>query len=107
MDSERKVNQLLKETEALLAQLADQPQLADRQSPEIRKLRDKLETSIARAKGAAPPRRRRRHVKVRDVAASFNDYVHHFPWVALATGVLVASTVGILATGATKRSLNP
>jgi ElaB/YqjD/DUF883 family membrane-anchored ribosome-binding protein len=98
MDSERKVNQLLKETEALLAQLADQ------QGPEIRKLRDKVEVSIARTRGVAPPERRRRQVKVRDVAASFNDYVHDFPWIALATGVLVASTVGILATGATKRS---
>jgi ElaB/YqjD/DUF883 family membrane-anchored ribosome-binding protein len=98
MDSEGKVNQLLKETEALLAQLADQ------QGPEIQKLRDKLETSIARTRGVAPARRRRRQVKVRDVAASFNDYVHDFPWIALATGVLVASTVGILATGATKRS---
>jgi ElaB/YqjD/DUF883 family membrane-anchored ribosome-binding protein len=101
MDAERKVNHLLKETEALLAQLADQ------RGPEIQKLCGKLETSIARTRGTAPAQRRRRRVKVRDVAASFNDYVHHFPWVALATGVLVASTVGILATGATKRSLNP
>jgi len=40
------------------------------------------------------------------VAASFNDYVRRYPWMALATGVLVASTVGIMATSATKRSLN-
>jgi len=33
-----------------------------------------------------------------------NDYVQRFPWLALATGVLVASSVGILATSATKRS---
>jgi ElaB/YqjD/DUF883 family membrane-anchored ribosome-binding protein len=45
-------------------------------------------------------------VKVRDVAASFNDYVQNYPWIALATGVLVASSIGILATRATKRSLH-
>jgi len=40
------------------------------------------------------------------VAASFNDYVQNYPWIALATGVLVASSIGILATRATKRSLH-
>jgi hypothetical protein len=32
--------------------------------------------------------------------------VKHYPWMALATGVLVASTIGILATNATKRSVH-
>jgi hypothetical protein len=41
---------------------------------------------------------------VRDLAGSLNDYVRSYPWLALATGVLVASSVGILATHATKRS---
>jgi ElaB/YqjD/DUF883 family membrane-anchored ribosome-binding protein len=45
-------------------------------------------------------------VKVRHVAAAFNDYVQNYPWIALATGILVASTIGILATSATKRSLH-
>jgi ElaB/YqjD/DUF883 family membrane-anchored ribosome-binding protein len=98
MDSERKVNQLLEETETLLAHLAGH------QGPEIQELRDKLEDSIAHRRGARSARRGRRPVKVRDVAGSLNDYVHDFPWIALATGVLVASTIGILATGATKRS---
>lgn len=100
MDGTHKLNNLFDETEKLLEKLADQ------RGPEIQNLREKLNRSMGQTRAAlnsAPPRE---HVKVRDVAASFNDYVQNYPWVALATGVLVASTIGILATNATKRSLH-
>lgn len=100
MDSTRKLNDLFDQTEELLAKLADQ------RGPEIQELREKLQRSMGRTrvalKGAPTPE----HVKVRDVAASFNDYVQNYPWLALATGVLVASSIGILATRATKRSFH-
>jgi ElaB/YqjD/DUF883 family membrane-anchored ribosome-binding protein len=98
MDS--KLNDLFDQTEKLLDQLADQS------GPEIQRLREKLHRSIGETRGALQSVPARERVKVRDVAASFNDYVQNYPWIALATGVLVASSIGILATRATKRSLH-
>jgi len=101
MDPARRINDLFDQTEELLAKLADQ------RGPEIQELRAKLHRSMGQTRGAlkSPPARQR--VKVRDVAASFNDYVQNYPWIALATGILVASSIGILATRATRRSLHP
>lgn len=101
MDSAHKLNELFNETEELLAELADQ------EGAGIQDLRDKLEKSISQTRGALSKRRPAGQIKLRDVAASFNDYVRRYPWIALATGVLVASSVGIMATSATKRSMNP
>jgi ElaB/YqjD/DUF883 family membrane-anchored ribosome-binding protein len=97
MDSAHKLTQLLSETEELLGELDKQ------RGPEIEEIRDRLEKSMAETRDTIT-RQRGEHVKLRHVAGSFNDYVQHYPWVALATGVLVASTIGILATSATKRS---
>lgn len=100
MDSEHKLNNLFDQTEELLAKLADQ------RGPEIQQLREKLHRSMGQTRVALKSEPAPQHVKVRDVAASFNDYVQNYPWLALATGVLVASSIGILATRATKRSLH-
>jgi ElaB/YqjD/DUF883 family membrane-anchored ribosome-binding protein len=100
MDSTHQLNDLFNQTEKLLAKLADE------RGPEIQALREKLHRSMGQTRVALQRRPPREHVKVRDVAASLNDYVQNYPWVALATGVLVASTIGILATNATKRSLH-
>jgi ElaB/YqjD/DUF883 family membrane-anchored ribosome-binding protein len=100
MDSTHKLNDLFDQTEKLLGKLADQ------RGPEIQELREKLHRSMGQTRVALKSAPERDHVKVRDVAASFNDYVQHYPWLALATGVLVASSIGILATRATKRSLH-
>jgi ElaB/YqjD/DUF883 family membrane-anchored ribosome-binding protein len=98
MNSARELNDLFNETEKLLAKLADR-------GPDIQELRERLDKSMANTRDALK-QRRDEHVKVRDVAASFNDYVQNYPWLALATGVLVASSIGILATSATRRSLH-
>jgi ElaB/YqjD/DUF883 family membrane-anchored ribosome-binding protein len=98
MESTRKLNDLFNQTEKLLAKLADEG------APEIQELRQRLDRSMAKTRVALNSKPPRENVKVRDVAASFNDYVQNYPWMALATGVLVASTIGILATNATKRS---
>lgn len=100
MDSAHKLNNLFDQTEKLLAKLSD-----DR-GPEIQEMREKLQRSMGKTRVALKSNPPREHVKVRDVAASFNDYVQSYPWIALATGVLVASTIGILATSATRRSLH-
>ena len=100
MDAAHKLNDLFNQTEKLLAQLADE------RGPEIQELRERLDRSMQQTRVALKSNPPRENVKVRDVAASFNDYVKNYPWVALATGVLVASTIGILATNATKRSLH-
>ncbi|MEO7205715.1 MAG: DUF883 domain-containing protein [Steroidobacteraceae bacterium] len=100
MDSTHKLNNLFDQTEKLLAKLADQ------RGPEIQELREKLHRSMGQTRVALQSAPVRDHVKVRDVAASLNDYVQNYPWLALATGVLVASSIGILATRATKRSVN-
>jgi ElaB/YqjD/DUF883 family membrane-anchored ribosome-binding protein len=105
MGATGKLNKLIAETEDLLEEIS-----AER-GAEIEALRDRLTQSIQRTKAAlgdAPGERHNgnspQHLKVRHVAASVNDYVKSYPWLALATGVLVASTIGILATSATKRS---
>jgi ElaB/YqjD/DUF883 family membrane-anchored ribosome-binding protein len=100
MDAAHKLNDLFNQTEKLLAKLADE------RGPEIQELRQRLDRSMEQTRVALKTKPPRENVKVRDVAASFNDYVKNYPWVALATGVLVASTIGILATNATKRSLH-
>jgi ElaB/YqjD/DUF883 family membrane-anchored ribosome-binding protein len=100
MDPAHKLDDLFDQTEELLATLANQ------RGPEIQELRDKLHRSMGQTRVALKSAPARQHVKVRDVAASFNDYVQNYPWIALATGVLVASSIGILATRATKRSFH-
>jgi ElaB/YqjD/DUF883 family membrane-anchored ribosome-binding protein len=100
MDSTHKLNELFDQTEKLLAKLADQ------RGPEIQEVRDRLGKSMEQAREALRDNGHSEHVKVRDVAASLNDYVRNYPWVALMTGVLVASTIGILSTSATRRSLH-
>ena len=113
MDSKRKLKQLVTDTEELLREIVDE------RSPEIQKLRKRLEDSIESTKSYLHGLRdesrqdateqnghRDSHVRVRHVAASVNEYVRGYPWLALATGVLVASTLGILATSATRRSLD-
>jgi ElaB/YqjD/DUF883 family membrane-anchored ribosome-binding protein len=99
MESTRKLNELFDQTEKLLAKLSNEG------APEIQELRQRLGRSMSKTRDALKSKPPRGNVKVRDVAASFNDYVQKYPWMALATGVLVASTIGILATNATKRSV--
>ena len=106
MDATHKLNELFDQTEKLLAKLADE------RGPEIQELRHRLDKSMARTRDALKDTdpsnddHGSEHVKVRHVAASLNDYVRNYPWVALATGVLVASTIGILSTSATRRSMH-
>ena len=99
MDNARKLERLVSETEDLLDEVQDQD------NPQLDDVRDRLHRSLKRTKALlADDRDDETHVGVRDVAASVNAYVRGYPWLALITGVLVASTLGILATQATRRS---
>jgi ElaB/YqjD/DUF883 family membrane-anchored ribosome-binding protein len=108
MSTAGKLNRLMRETEDLLEQIESES------SPQIDRVRERLQDSLERTRSAIAEERGpengngagrpEQHLKVRDLAGSLNDYVHRYPWLALATGVLVASSVGILATRATKRS---
>jgi ElaB/YqjD/DUF883 family membrane-anchored ribosome-binding protein len=109
MDTSGKLNSLMRETEELLERIADE------RAPHIQRVRERLQQSLEQTKsaiedevenGKANGGRPQQHVGVRDLAGSLNDYVRRYPWLALATGVLVASSIGILATHATKRSYN-
>ena len=100
MRATHRLNDLFNQTEKLLAKLEDEG------APEIQALRERLGRSMAKTKVSLNGQPPRENVKVRDMAASLNHYVQHYPWMALATGVLVASTIGILANNATKRSLH-
>jgi ElaB/YqjD/DUF883 family membrane-anchored ribosome-binding protein len=114
MDAARKLNKLVDDTEELLASLADE------HGPKIEAVRERLLASLERTKRAIADQRADRRnaqardeeeeeedeasIGIRDLAGSFNDYVRRHPWIALATGILVATSAGILATSATKRS---
>ena len=110
MDKAGKLDRLVRETEELLERIAEE------RSPQIQRARDRLQESLQDTKSAIAAEadkdrgngnganRPEGRLKVRDVAFSLNDYVRSYPWLALATGVLLASSVGILATHATKRS---
>jgi ElaB/YqjD/DUF883 family membrane-anchored ribosome-binding protein len=113
MDAARKLKKLVDDTEELLETLADE------QGPKIDAVRERLLVSLERTKRAIAEQRRNRKngqardeedeeddtsIGVRDLAGSLNDYVRTHPWIALATGILVATSAGILATSATKRS---
>jgi ElaB/YqjD/DUF883 family membrane-anchored ribosome-binding protein len=113
MDAARKLERLMSDTEELLDNLAEE------QGPKIDAVRARLLDSLDKTKRAIAGQRSDRQnsdagededeyeevsIGVRDLAGSLNDYVRRYPWLALATGVLVAATAGILATAATKRS---
>lgn len=98
MDQSAPLATLMNATEELLAGIADQ------HGPEIDELRRRLQSGIRAARQGDSSGERPR-VSARDVAGSVNEYVRRYPWLALATGVLLASSLGILATSATRRSL--
>jgi ElaB/YqjD/DUF883 family membrane-anchored ribosome-binding protein len=106
MSTSGKLDKLLHETEDLLERIAEE------RAPQITRLRDRLQDSLEQTKSAIAKQRDNGHasdrpqaqMKVRDLAGSLNDYVRTYPWLALATGVLLASSMGILARHATKRS---
>ncbi len=91
MDRARRLDELIDGAEELLTNLTDA------HNPDIQKLRDRVDQAIADARRAIAQTEEDLSVKLRDIAQTVDDYVHDYPWLAVATGVLVAGTVAFLA----------
>jgi ElaB/YqjD/DUF883 family membrane-anchored ribosome-binding protein len=90
-DATHQLDQLIDDSEELLTRLADA------HSPEIQMLRDRVDQAIGDTRRALGRSRDVSSATLRELARSIDDYVHDYPWLALATGVLVASTVAFIA----------
>ncbi len=101
MDRATKLDALIDGAEELLTNLTDA------HNPDIQKLRDRVDEAIADARRAIAETEEDLSVKLRDIAYTVDDYVRDYPWLAVATGVLVAGTIAFIAgasAGAKKRS---
>ncbi len=101
MDRATRLDALIDGAEELLTNLTDA------HNPDIQKLRDRVDEAIADARRAIAQTEEDLSVKLRDIAYTVDDYVRDYPWLAVATGVLVAGTIAFIAgasAGAKKRS---
>jgi ElaB/YqjD/DUF883 family membrane-anchored ribosome-binding protein len=86
-----KLDQMIDDAEELLTKLADA------HNPEVQKLRDRVDQAIGDARRAIAQQGEGASVRLRDLANTIDDYVRDYPWLAVATGVLVAGAVGFIA----------
>jgi ElaB/YqjD/DUF883 family membrane-anchored ribosome-binding protein len=89
-----KLDELIDGAEELLIKLADA------RNPDIQVLRDRVDSAIGDARRTIAEQGEDASVRLRDIANSIDDYVRDYPWLAVATGILVAGAVGFIA-GAT------
>jgi len=102
VDKANRLDELIDGAEELLTNLTDA------HDPEIQKLRDRVDAAIAEARRAIATPEEELSVKVREIARTVDDYVRDYPWLAFATGVLVAGTIAFIvgsATGSKKRPI--
>jgi ElaB/YqjD/DUF883 family membrane-anchored ribosome-binding protein len=78
------MSQLVSDAEELLARLGDSA------TPEIRQLRDRVESSIGDMKGVIFDKSKLSAEKIREVTKSVVGYVQENPWVAVAAGTAIA-----------------
>jgi ElaB/YqjD/DUF883 family membrane-anchored ribosome-binding protein len=91
MEDAGKLDELIDGAEELLIKLADAG------NPEIQLLRDRVDHAISDARRAIAERGDEESVRLRDIANSIDDFIRDYPWLAVATGALVAGTVGFIA----------
>jgi ElaB/YqjD/DUF883 family membrane-anchored ribosome-binding protein len=91
MENAAKLDDLIDGAEELLIKLADAG------NPEIQQLRDRVDHAIGDARRALEQRGEQESVQLRDLANTIDDYVRDYPWLAVATGILVAGTIGFIA----------
>jgi ElaB/YqjD/DUF883 family membrane-anchored ribosome-binding protein len=102
VEKANKLDQLIDGAEELLTKLADA------HNPEVQKLRDRVDRAIGDARRAIAQQDDQASMQLRDIANTIDDYVRDYPWLAVATGILVAGTVGFIAgtaIGAKKESV--
>ncbi|MDP9011957.1 MAG: hypothetical protein M3O41_04725 [Pseudomonadota bacterium] len=91
METAGKLDELIDGAEELLTKLAD----AD--NPEIQKLRNRVDHAIDDTRRALAQRGDEASIQLRDIANTIDDYIRDYPWLAVATGVLVAGAFGFIA----------
>jgi ElaB/YqjD/DUF883 family membrane-anchored ribosome-binding protein len=84
MENLRTMNQLVNEAEELLAKLGKSA------NPEVRQLRDKVESSIEDMKGVLSNQAQAGMDKIREATKSVVEYVQENPWIAVASATAVA-----------------
>jgi ElaB/YqjD/DUF883 family membrane-anchored ribosome-binding protein len=91
VEKANKLDQLIDGAEELLTKLADA------HNPEVQKLRDRVDRAIVDAKRAIAQQDNQASMQLRDIVNTIDDYVRDYPWLAVATGILVAGAVGFIA----------
>jgi ElaB/YqjD/DUF883 family membrane-anchored ribosome-binding protein len=94
VEKSQKLDQLIDDSEELLIKLADA------HNPEIQILRDRVDHAINDARRAIERESEDASIRLRDIAVTIDNYVHDYPWLALATGVMIAGSIAFI-TGAT------
>ena len=87
MEKLDRLDELIDGAEELLTKLADA------HDPDIQRLRDRVDQSVADATRTLSRQNDDASMRLRDIANTLDDYVRDYPWLALLTGVLVAGTV--------------
>lgn len=84
MDSIKSISRLVSDAEELLEKLGDSA------SPDIRRLRDKVESSVSNIRGVLANKTKASADQFRETTKSVVEYVQENPWVAVAAGTAIA-----------------
>jgi ElaB/YqjD/DUF883 family membrane-anchored ribosome-binding protein len=90
LETSRKFEQLIDDVEELLARLDDE------HSPQLDKLRDRVEATMSEAKSALTKQGRSAADQVRRYAGMADDYITGYPRTAFASGILIGGLLGFL-----------
>jgi ElaB/YqjD/DUF883 family membrane-anchored ribosome-binding protein len=90
LEAPRKFQQLIADVEELLAGLDDE------HSPQLERLRERVETTMSQAKSALTKRGKSTTAQVRHYAGVADDYITGYPRAAFASGILIGAVLGFL-----------
>jgi ElaB/YqjD/DUF883 family membrane-anchored ribosome-binding protein len=90
LEAPRKFQQLITDVEELLAGLDDE------HSPQLERLRERVETTMSQAKSALTKRGKSTTAQVRHYAGVADDYITGYPRAAFASGILIGAVLGFL-----------
>jgi ElaB/YqjD/DUF883 family membrane-anchored ribosome-binding protein len=90
LNNSQKFEQLVSDVEELLARLDDE------HGPQLDKLRDRVEATMAEAKSALTKQGRSTAAQVRRYAGLADDYITGYPRTAFASGILIGAAFGFL-----------
>jgi ElaB/YqjD/DUF883 family membrane-anchored ribosome-binding protein len=97
LNNSRKFQQLATDVEELLARLDDE------HSPQLDKLRDRVEATISEVKSTLSNQGKSTTAQVRRYAGIANDYITGYPRAAFASGILIGAALGFLIASARSR----